>query len=273
MPAQADAGTAPGMPPRVIVTRPQPQADDWVARLQALGLPAGALPLLGIDGPTDTQAVDAAWQQIAAERDADGRPLVMVMFVSPSAVQRFIERRPPGLSWPAAVVAAAPGQGTRQALAEAGVPEAALCSPPADRGQFDSEALWPVLQPRCAWPSAAALVVRGVGGRDWLAAQLRHEGAAVHMVEAYRRIAPLPDAAGHRLLADALARPQAHAWLLSSSEAAGHLLLLAPEADWASACAVATHPRIAETARQIGFGTVLLAEPSPQAVAAVLRSR
>ena len=32
----------------MLVTRPQPQADDWVARLQALGAPAQALPLMRI---------------------------------------------------------------------------------------------------------------------------------------------------------------------------------------------------------------------------------
>ena len=36
---------------RVLVTRPQAQADDWVARLQALGLDAVGLPLLGIAPP------------------------------------------------------------------------------------------------------------------------------------------------------------------------------------------------------------------------------
>ena len=38
--------------PHLLVTRPQPQADAWVARLQALGLAASAFPLLGIDGTT-----------------------------------------------------------------------------------------------------------------------------------------------------------------------------------------------------------------------------
>lgn len=261
------------MPPTVIVTRPQPQADAWVARLAALGLQAGALPLLGIDGPADADAVDAAWQQIAAGRDAAGRALAAVMFVSPSAVQRFFDRRPPALAWPAPLLAAAPGQGTRQALAEAGVPVSALCSPPPEGGRFDSEALWPVLQPRAPWDGQAVLVVRGAGGRDWLAEQWRREGAQVHFVEAYRRTEPVPDAAGSALLAAALARPQGHAWLLSSSEAAGHLPLLAPGADWSAAQALATHPRIAEAARSLGFGTVGLVGPTPEAVAALLLPR
>jgi uroporphyrinogen-III synthase len=32
------------VPARVLVTRPQPQADGWVRRLRSAGLPAMALP-------------------------------------------------------------------------------------------------------------------------------------------------------------------------------------------------------------------------------------
>ena len=258
--------------PHLLVTRPQPQADAWVARLQALGCPASALPLLGIDGPADAAPVQAAWQAIACGHDDAGRPLAMVMFVSPSAVQRFFAGRPAGLAWPAGTVAAAPGLGTRQALQQAGVPDAALCSPP-DGGPFDSEALWAVLQHRCAWPGASALVVRGESGRDWLADVLRQQGAHVHFVEAYRRTVPVPGAAGQALLDRALARPAAHCWLVSSSEAVGHLPQLAPGADWSAASALATHPRIADAARQLGFGQVRTVAPTPESVADLLHAR
>ncbi|MDH4390654.1 MAG: uroporphyrinogen-III synthase [Aquabacterium sp.] len=257
--------------PHVLVTRPQPQADTWVARLQALGLPASAFPLLGIDGPADPAPVQAAWATVARGCDAQQRPLAMVMFVSPSAVQRFFDQQPAGQAWPAAVLAAAPGLGTRQALQQAGVPDAALCSPAEDGGQFDSEALWAVLQPRCAWPGTSALVVRGESGRDWLADVLRQQGAQVHFVEAYRRTVPVPGAAAQGVLAGALARPRAHCWLFSSSEAVGHLPLLAPAADWSQARALATHPRIAQAARRLGMADVQTVVPTPEAVADHLR--
>lgn len=256
--------------PHLLVTRPQPQADAWVARLQALGLGASAFPLLGIDGPADPAPVRAAWQAIARGQDAAGRPLAMVMFVSPSAVQRFFDRRPPHQAWPAGVVAAAPGQGTRDALARAGVPDAALCSPPADGGRFDSEALWAVLLPRCAWAGCSALVVRGEDGRNWLAEALRQQGAAVHFIEAYRRTAPVPTAAQRALLAQALAQPGGFCWLFSSSEAVGQLPSLAPAADWSGAQALATHPRIAAAALALGLPRVAVIEPTPEAVAAWL---
>ncbi len=259
----AHLALGPAEAPRcVIVTRPQPQADEWVARLQSLGLPAAALPLLGIAGPTDAGAVDAAWQQLSLQ--------ALVMFVSPSAVDRFFARRPAGLAWPAGVIAAGTGPGTRRALLQAGVPEGALVTPHEASGRFDSEALWTVLQGRRDWRGLSALIVRGEGGRDWLADTLRQQGAQLHFVEAYRRTLPVPDAAGLALLRAALARPQAHLWLFSSSQALGHLPALAPGAQWSGACALATHPRIAESAQRLGFGSVLPVLPSPEAVAAAL---
>lgn len=269
-PARATRRTGMFDCPHLLVTRPQPQADAWAARLQGLGLAASTFPLLGIDGPGDPAPVHAAWQAIACGQDDAGRPLVMVMFVSPSAVQRFFDRRPASLAWPAGVVAAAPGQGTRDALAQAGVPAAALCSPPAEGGRFDSEALWAVLQHRCAWPGRSALVVRGEDGRNWLAEALRQQGAVVHFVEAYRRTAPVPTPAQRALLAQALAQPAGFCWLLSSSEAVGQLAALAPGADWSDARALATHPRIAAAALALGMAHVTVIEPTPEAVAVQL---
>lgn len=259
--------------PHLLVTRPQPQADAWVAQLQALGLRASAFPLLGIDGPGDAAPVQAAWDTILRGRDDAGRPLRAVMFVSPSAVQRFFDARPAGSAWPAGVLAAAPGLGTRQALLQAGLAEDQLCSPPGDADRFDSEALWAVLQPRGVWPGAAVLVVRGESGRDWLADALRQQGARVHFVEAYRRTVPVLDAAARALLAQALARPAGFCWLFSSSEAVGHLPQLAPGADWTAAQALATHPRIAEAAHRLGLQQVRTVAPTPEAVAALLQGR
>ncbi len=250
-------------PPTVVVTRPQPQADDWVAQLQARGAQAAALPLLAIDGPADFQPVINAWQQLPRQ--------ALVMFVSPSAVDRFFALRPTGPAWPAQVVAAGTGPGTRRALLQAGVPEAQICTPPDAADQFDSEALWSVLAGRLDWRDRSALIVRGEGGRDWLADALRQQGARVHFVEAYRRTVPVPGAAGLALLARALAQPAAHLWLFSSSQAVGHLPALAPDAGWAQSRALATHGRIAEAARRLGFGSVQPVAPGVGAVVEALR--
>lgn len=257
--------------PHVLVTRPQPQADEWVARLQALGLSATALPLLGIADAADTAPVRAAWRAITEAGADRGDALALVMFVSPNAVERFFALRPPGAVWPAHLLAGGVGPGTRAALLQSGVPEAAVRTPPEAGGRFDSEALWVLLRPQIDWTGRSALIVRGEGGRDWLADTLRQQGATVRFVEAYRRTVPVPDATGQAALRQALARPGDYCWLFSSSEAVGHLPALAPQADWSLARALATHPRIAEAARRLGMVQVRQVAPSPEAVAAALR--
>lgn len=258
--------------PQVLVTRPQPQADEWVARLQVLGVPAVALPLMGIEAPADPAPVHDAWRAIIRADAAGSDALALVMFVSPNAVDRFFALRPAGVVWPDGVLAGGVGPGSRAALLQAGVPEAAVRTPPEAGGQFDSEALWALLQPQLAWAGRSVLIVRGEGGRDWLAEVLRQHGATVRYVEAYRRTVPVPDAAGRAALQQALAHPAACCWLFSSSEAVGHLPALAPQADWSLARALATHPRIAEAARRLGMIDVRQVSPSPEAVAAALQA-
>ena len=58
-------------------------------------------------------------------------------------------------------------------------------------------------------------------------------------------------------------------WLFSSSEALAALRALQPLAQWGAATALATHPRIAQAARDIGFGHVIESRPS---LADVLRA-
>jgi uroporphyrinogen-III synthase len=256
--ADPAGGTGPAVL-RVLVTRPQPQADEWVARLAALGVDARAFPLLGIAPPADPRPVADAWTALPTQ--------ALAMFVSPTAVERFFAAAPAGSGWPPGVIAAGTGPGTESALRRVGVPDDCVMCPPPESPKFDTEALWPLLQRARDWRGARATIVRGEGGREWLADVLRKQGAQVAFVEAYRRVAPQPDEAACCLLADALAQPERHAWLFSSSEAAGHLPALAPGADWTRARALATHPRIAQAVADLGFGSVDTVPPSPQAVA------
>lgn len=250
--------------PLLLVTRPQPQADDWVQRLATLGVAAAALPLLAIEPARDPAAVHLAWRGLAQHS--------VVMFVSPNAVAHFMALAPPAAAWPGGTLAAGTGPGTRRALLQAGVPEAQVVTPPDAPAQFDAEALWQVLAERVDWAGRSALIVRGEDGRDWLAQALRQRGAQVQFVEAYRRVAPTLGSAGQALLDAALAQPASHLWLLSSSEAVAHLPHLAPGADWSHAQALASHERIADTARQLGFGRVAITAPTALAVAGALRA-
>jgi uroporphyrinogen-III synthase len=253
-------------PLRVIVTRPAAQATDWVLRLRARQIDAVALPLIGVAPAPDAAAVDSAWATLPAQR--------LVVFVSPNAVEHFFARRPTGARWPASVLAGSPGPGTSHALLALGVPSAQTVAPAADAAQFDSESLWQQLQAQ-EWQGARVLIVRGDGGRDWLAETLRGRGAQVAHVAAYRREAPVFNAAQQALLNAALQEPAAHLWCFSSSEAIDHLERLAggcSPAQWADACALATHPRIAGRARRLGIGRVLESRPPLEAVVACIQS-
>jgi len=247
---------------KLIVTRPAAQAAGWVQRLSALGLQAQALPLIGVAALDDVAPVQAAWHRLADK--------ALVVFVSPNAVQHFFAAAPRLAVWPPGVAAGSTGPGTSAALREAGVPAAQLAEPAADALAFDSEALWVQIRD-WPWQGRRALVVRGEEGRDWLAQTLRGHGAEVDFVAAYRRVAPLLDEGGVRLLAAARAQPADHLWLFSSSEALGHLHTLAPAADWSASRALASHPRIVQTAREAGFGEVDTVAPAPEAVWAWLQ--
>lgn len=131
--------------------------------------------------------------------------------------------------------------------------------------RLDSEALWQQLR-GLDWHGARVLIVRGEGGRDWLADTLRAAGAQVDFVAAYRRCLPHLDAEQVALLAAAEVDPAGHAWHFSSSEAVHNLPKLAPGRGWQTSPALATHPRIGEAARAIGFEKVQTLSPGLQAL-------
>lgn len=260
---------------RVIVTRPEPEATRWVTALQARGFEAAALPLIEITPARNSGPIQAAWQSLAGYQ--------ALMFVSGSAVTHFFEsNRPPGQSTSAqstpdigATRAWATGPGTQAALLQLGVAPQQIDAPAHSAGQFDSEALWQLVAPHVN-AGYRVLVVRGGGvdgesaGRSWLSEQLAAAGAVVDTVVAYERHPPQFTPAQL-----ALAQSAAHGgavWLLSSSEAIGHLQVCMPAQSWAAARAVATHPRIADAARTAGFGVVCSSRPTLDDVAASIES-
>ena len=264
---------------RVIVTRPGPQAGKWVTALRGAGLEALSLPLIEITGPAEPQAVLAAWQCL--------HHFNALMFVSANAVQQFFALRPQGLVGLDAIAGPrffVTGPGSRAALLQAGVQSERIDAPDHAAAQFDSEALWQVVQQQVQ-PGWRVLIVRGntesdagdtdpTGqegvGRDWFAARLAERGAAVEFVVAYARRAP-------QLGANALALLQVAAadgtvWLFSSSEAVTNLCRMAQGQSWSRARAVATHPRIAQAAQAAGFGVVCESRPAVSELLASIES-
>lgn len=250
---------------RAIVTRPQQEARAWVERLQAAGVEAVALPLIDIAPPLDRRALRDAWSRMATFRAA--------MFVSANAVRHFFAEAPAGVALRARAWATGPG--TADALQASGVPAALIDVPPADSAQFDSETLWQQVAGQVR-PGDRVLIVRGgdgegePAGRDWLAQQLAQAGAVAEQLVAYVRRAPAWSK--QQLRQGGAAAHDGSVWLFSSSEGVAHLGVLLPGQSWARARALATHPRIAQAARDAGFGEVREVRPAFEEVLASLQS-
>lgn len=249
-------------PLTLLLTRPREQAGAWQARLAALGVTVRTLPLIEIAAAADRGLAEQAWRELPLAR--------LAMFVSPNAVAHFFAARPAGQAWPEGVLAATVGPGSAQALREAGVPEANIVQPPADAASLDSEHLWPLLADQ-DWQGRLALILRGDGGRDWLAQRLRERGTQVREYSVYRRCCPRLDTSERATLEASLAAPEQHVWLFSSAESLDHLQTLAGAGiDWSRASAITTHQRIAGRARRLGLVHVVLARPDAAAVAQAL---
>ena len=259
-------------PPRVLVTRPEPEASQWAQAMRAEGIEAEALPLIDIAAAIDVRPVHQAWRALAQ--------YAAVMFVSANAARRFFDQKPddPSVGWPSTAIgtiAWATGPGTCRALQRAGLAPHQIVAPPPDGPQFDSEALWACVRAEVR-PGQRVLIVRGSDasgrgvGRDWLGDQLAGAGLAVDRVLAYRRSVPAwgPN---QRALAHSAAS-DASWWLFSSSEAIDNLQRCLPGEVWGGARALATHPRIAARARAAGFGVVCESRPSLAELMASIKS-
>ncbi|AOZ00597.1 fused uroporphyrinogen-III synthase HemD/membrane protein HemX [Cupriavidus sp. USMAHM13] len=289
--------------PTVVVTRPAGQSRHLTEALQAAGLDVLGFPLLAI-GP----AADPAPLRAALARLAD---FALVVFVSPNAISHALDAlaEVQGAAvpqWPVGVPIAVVGPASVAALAQRGIgaPREQVIAPAgaadggaddnvpgehaaqggeaADAPRFDSEALWAQLGSAldlAALAGREVLLVRGNGGRDWLAERLREAGAEVQAVEAYRRAVPEPGPLQWQAVRDGL-RPGAppQAWLLTSSEAVRNLDALARQhlSPQELAClhqvqCIAPHARIAEQAGALGFARLLRAAPGDDGLLAACR--
>ncbi|MEN9455961.1 MAG: hypothetical protein RL210_1480 [Pseudomonadota bacterium] len=227
---------------RVVIGRPREQAARQLQLFAEAGAEVLALPLIDIQPPLDPLPLQHAAAQLATYD--------LLILVSPSAVDMAMPRLLQGRDWPATLQVALVGRGSAAALRRWLAVEPLL-----PQSGADSEALLqlPELQ---SLPGKRVLLLRGNGGRDLLADALRQRGAQVEIVEAYRRALPCVDLSP-------LYRQGLTALLLTSSEALANLLQVAGESrrqSLQSLVIFAIHPRIADYARNSGFGSVMLAE-------------
>lgn len=242
--ASRETGTpmAPLAGRKIVVTRPQAQAVGLSEQIRAAGGIAIWFPTIEIEPLADNAALDSTLARLA-EFD-------LAIFISSNAVSCTFAR----LSgpWPAAVTAAVTGPGTAAALAFHGITE--VIAPPA---QFDSEGLIAELARRNLCPSRV-LILRGEGGREWLADTLRAQGVQVDSVASYRRARAAADPRIVGRLADT---GELAGVVVASSEGGDHMMAILGEAAprWLADVPVfVPHARIADAMRAHGLSQVVL---------------
>jgi uroporphyrinogen-III synthase len=236
---------------RFLVTRPEGQGSRLVDGIQALGGEAQHIPFLQIEPVKDRAALQKIAQGLMAYRAC--------IFISANAVNAawptLLEAHPNG--WPKTVAAATIGPGTARELHARGITEVVM---PARR--FDSEGL--LAEPYFAEAHCRGQVfalIRGEGGRDFLAKTLRARGALVDEVAVYRR--DLHPLALEKLQTWVGMDTGTGTMLISSSESLRRLLEAA-SAELSlrirSLSILVPHARIAESAQQLGFTRVAICE-------------
>jgi uroporphyrinogen-III synthase len=162
---------------RLLLTRPAQESAALARALEQDGVLSSSLPLLHIE----PLPVTAALREPIAHLDR----YALVIVVSKPAARLGLEllnQRVPG----ARPLWFAVGAGTAHVLKEQGL-EVQF---PAEGD--DSEALLrlPALLSQLDQPAPRVLILRGEGGREWLAEQLRARGATVDYLQLYRRHLP-----------------------------------------------------------------------------------
>lgn len=169
---------------RVIVTRPQKQAELFCARLQELGAGCITVPVLALQPATGTEQVQAI-KNIVLDFDLYQKAI----FVSQNAVEfalQWLEDYWPQL--PQGIEYFAVGETTAKNLQNYGLSVSALTA--SSTGAMNSESLLqaPELQ---AVEGEKIVIFRGCGGRGQMAEVLRARRAKVTYCELYERTIPV----------------------------------------------------------------------------------
>ena len=220
----------PATAPLVLVTRTREQSAGLVRALTAAGAEVIEFPVIDIEPLPPPAVVPRADWLVFVSRNAVHHGL-------PVLGERLARAR-----------VAAVGSGTAAALAAAGVEDVLVPptgAPAGGAGLLASPEL-------ASLDGQVVLVVRGVGGREELAAGLRARGAAVDYLEVYRRGTGSGDGAALARLCEGGRRPVV---VVTSSEGARNFFDIAGAGlvEWLRELPYATiAPRVAETLRARG---------------------
>lgn len=250
---------------RILITRPADRQQELREAITALGGEALSLPLLAIKPMEQSVRLRQGLAQLA---DYD-----LLIFVSANAARFGVAGiQAAGASLSPAVTILAVGAATAREVSL--LLDRPVYSPAGGSG---SEALLE-LPELAAVEGRKVAIFRGEGGRELLAAELRHRGAVVTYLEVYRRV-PAPDAGTG--LRQILAGGALDGVILTSAEALRHwhVLIFAAKPDGcpmaaseltivagSDGCPIAApfalplivpSRRVAELAAQLGFRVVI----------------
>ncbi|HYH41559.1 MAG TPA: uroporphyrinogen-III synthase [Burkholderiales bacterium] len=241
---------------RVVVTRPARQAALLADLISRDGGQAILFPVIEILDIEDRAALNA----IIDNLEAYG----LAIFVSPNAVDKGLEAIHARRRLPPALRVAAIGRGSARTLRKCGV--SAVIAPEAGA---DSESL--LALPELSNIAGQRIVIfRGVGGRELLRDTLAARGARVDYAECYLRTKPAGDTAA---LTQGWARGEIDALVVTSSEGLRnlHAMLRATDREHLARTPLfVPHPRIAETARELGLEKAIVTQTGDEGLVAGL---
>ena len=230
---------------RLLLTRPVEECAALAQTLAAQGIASHCMPLLAIEALAESAAQYDTFAKL--------QRYCAVIVVSKPAARICLQRlaryggAAPGLPWFSV------GAATAGVLAEQGLQVHFPAS------GDDSEALLalPALQQAIAGAaSPRVLILRGEGGREFLAERLRGQGVAVDYLPLYRRTLPVYPAGE---LLRCVQAERLNGLVVSSGQGLEHLLQLAA-ADWSRLARLALFvpsPRVAEQAHRAGAEIVV----------------
>lgn len=161
---------------KILITRPQPQANALAKILEQAQAKPIVFPVLEIFDPIDSKPL----QNITENLDHYD----IAIFISPNAVQKSLNYILSHRNWPCNVKIAAIGKGSAKTLAQFNQPAEIY-----PEKKFNSEALL-ALDAMQDVQNKKIVIFRGDGGRELLGDTLQQRGAEVTYIEAYRRGIP-----------------------------------------------------------------------------------
>jgi uroporphyrinogen-III synthase len=249
----------------VLVTRPQPQADELCQPIIAHGGQALCFPTIAFAPPPCLAAFEQALSQLA-EQD-------WLIFISPQAVySSVVAIRKQWSQLPETVKFAAIGAGTARALREAGYnvnvqPKQSQPMEWNSQGLLDLPEFQDIAGKKIA-------IVRGLGGREILDKILAERGGHILPLLTYQRVLPdLPKADISHCLS-LLKQRMINRIVCTSYEGVKNLKLLLGEAAWPylqGLPLIVVSERIKILAQDLGFQTIWVSHnPSSSAILEVL---